>query len=80
MNKRFASLADIVSGRSMAVALVGLGAALPVLAQGVDPFDTAMTTATTKVTAYAGALVGLAAVAVVFLIAIKYVKRIPRAS
>lgn len=79
MNKRFAILGDIVSGRSLAVAAMG---ALPVLAmaQAVDPFDTAMTEATTKVTAYAGALVGLAAVAVVFLIAIKYVKRIPRAS
>lgn len=47
---------------------------------GADPFDAAMTTATTKVGAYAAALVGLAAVAVVFMIAIKYVKRIPRAS
>lgn len=50
------------------------------MAQEVDPFDTAMTTATTKVGAYAAALVGLAAVGVVFMIAIKYVKRIPRAS
>lgn len=46
----------------------------------VDPFDAAMTTATTKVGAYAAALVGLSAVAVVFMIAMKYVKRIPRAS
>ena len=47
---------------------------------GVDPFDAALATATTKVGSYASALVGLAAVAVVFMIAIKYVKRIPRAS
>lgn len=49
-------------------------------AQAVDPFTTAMTEATTKVGTYAAALVGLSAVAVVFMIAMKYVKRIPRAS
>lgn len=55
---------------------------VPVLAmaQSTDPFDTALAEATTKVGSYAAALVGLAAVAVVFMIAIKYVKRIPRAS
>ena len=80
MNKRFATLGDIVSGRRALVALGSIGAAVPAFAQAVDPFDTAMTNATTKVNSYAGALVGLAAVAVVFMIAIKYVKRIPRAS
>ncbi|CAM8660043.1 hypothetical protein MCEMIEM13_01629 [Comamonadaceae bacterium] len=76
MNARFR---NIVSGRS---ALVALASAAPVLsfAQAVDPFDTALTTATTKVTSYAGALVGLAAVSVVFMIAIKYVKKLPKAS
>lgn len=60
---------------------VGAGlASVGAFAQTTDPFDTAMATATTKVTSYAGALVGLAAVAVVFLIAIKYVKKIPKAS
>lgn len=49
-------------------------------AQATDPFDTALTEATTKVSSYAAALVGLSAVAVVFMIAMKYVKRIPRAS
>lgn len=70
---------DLVSGRS---AVVALSAALPVFAfaQSTDPFDTAITTATTKVTSYAGALVTLSAVAVVFMIGMKYVKRIPRAS
>lgn len=51
----------------------------PVLALAstpADPFDTAMTTATGKVEDYAAALVGLAAVGVVFMIAIKYVKKI----
>lgn len=47
---------------------------------GADPFDTAITEATTKVGSYAAALVGLSAVAVVFMIAMKYVKRIPRAA
>lgn len=60
---------------------VGAGlASVGAFAQSTDPFDTAMTTATTKVTSYAGALVGLAAVAVIFMIAIKYVKKIPKAS
>ena len=70
---------DLVSGRSWAVAAA---AALPALsfAQTTDPFDAAMTSATTAVGKYAAALVTLAAVAVVFLIALKYVKRIPRAS
>ena len=50
------------------------------LAQAADPFDTALATVTTKLTSYAGALVGLAAVAVVFMVAVKYVKKLPKAS
>lgn len=52
--------------------------AAPVLASATpsDPFTTAMATATDKVEEYAAALVGLAAVGVVFMIAIKYVKKI----
>jgi hypothetical protein len=51
--------------------------ALPVMAFAqADPFTTAVTDATTKVGTYGAALVGLAAVGVVFGIAIKYVKRI----
>lgn len=50
------------------------------LAQAADPFDSALSTATTKVGSYAAALVGLSAVAVVFMIAMKYVKKLPRAS
>lgn len=49
-------------------------------AQSVDPFDTALTTVTASTTKYASALVGVAAIAVVFMIAIKYVKKLPRAS
>lgn len=43
---------------------------------GADPFDTAVDTITTKVEAYGGALVALAAVGVVFMIGMKYVKKI----
>lgn len=69
-----------VYGRQLAVATTGLALSGLALAQSTDPFDTALTAATTKVGSYAAALVGLSAVAVVFMIAMKYVKRIPRAS
>lgn len=49
-------------------------------AQASDPFDTALATATTKVGGYAAALVGLAAASVVFMIGVKYVKKIKSAS
>jgi hypothetical protein len=60
---------------------VGVAAAVPVLASAApaDPFDTVIASATDKVEAYAGALVGFAGVAVVFMLAIKYIKKIPRA-
>ena len=72
----FRNLSDkILAGTVM------LMCAIPAFAQTAgDPFDTALTTATTKVSSYAAALVGLAAVSVVFMIAIKYVKKLPRAS
>lgn len=54
----------------------GAAAALPLLALADDPFTAAMTTATTSVTTYATALVGLSAVSVVFMIGMKYVKKI----
>jgi hypothetical protein len=66
-----------------AVVAVASAAVLPLAAQAqavTDPFTTAMADATTKVATYAAALVGLAAVGVVFMIAMKYVKKIPRAS
>ncbi len=47
---------------------------------GTDPFDAALTTVTEKTGAYAAALVGVSAVAVVFMVAMKYVKKLPRAS
>lgn len=72
-------VSDFVSGRTFAVALIGVAPVLS-FAQTADPFDAAVAEATTKVGSYAAALVGLSAVAVVFMIAMKYVKRIPRAS
>lgn len=64
------------------IGALALSALAPVLsfAQAVDPFDTAVTTITDKVTSYGGALVGVAAVGVVFMVAIKFVKKLPRAS
>lgn len=82
MLKKFNSVAAFASDKLLAVSVltVGLLAAVGANAQSVDPFDAALTTATTKVGAYAAALVGLAAVSVVFMIGMKYVKRIPRAA
>lgn len=74
--KRAADTAYAKAGVATTLLLGSIGA----YAQSADPFDAAMTTATTKVGSYAAALVGLAAVGVVFMIAIKYVKRIPRAA
>lgn len=82
--KRYgAQVKGAVADLGLRAAVVSSVALAPVLASAqevTDPFDTALATATTKVGAYAAALVGLAAVGVVFMIAIKYVKRIPRAS
>jgi len=62
-----------------ATGLVLSGLAMAQTAGG-DPFTAAVTDATAKVTTYAGALVGLAAVAVVFMIGVKYVKKIKGAA
>ena len=81
MNRRFA----VLRGRVVRIgAAVSAAVFLPAVAFAqstpTDPFDTAMTAMTTKVGAYAAALVGLAAVSVGFMIAIKYVKKLPRAA
>lgn len=57
---------------------IAIATSLPMLAmaQGVDPFETALADATEKIGEYAAALVGVAAVAVVFMIGVKYVKKI----
>lgn len=63
--------------RSRSLAVIA-AASLPVLsfAQTADPFMDAVTDMRETVTTYGGALVGLAAVGVVFWVAIKYVKKI----
>ena len=69
-----------IRNRSRELAIAAVTAA-PVLAfANGDPFDAALADVTTKVSGYAAALVGLAAVAVAFMVAVKYVKKIPRAS
>lgn len=86
MNRQFAQIRvaarkarSAVSNRALAV---GTALSVPMLAmaQATDPFDAAMTTVSGKVESYGGALVGLAAVAVVFFVAIKYVKKISKAA
>lgn len=77
MRERLNSLRQLAARNYLkAGALVGVS--LPMLASAQEPsaFDAAMADATASVTEYATALVGLAAVAVVFMIAIKYVKKI----
>lgn len=59
--------------------LVALASVAPFAAfaqEAADPFTDALAEITTNVTTYGGALVGLAAVGVVFMIAIKYVKKL----
>jgi len=59
------------------IGVVAVGALASVSAFAVDSaFTTAVTTITTDVTSYAGALVGVAAVGVGFMVAVKYVKKI----
>lgn len=64
----------------LSVAVMTLPVAMAANAQAVDPFDAALNEVKGKVGGYGASLVGLAAVAVVFFVAIKYVKKIPRAS
>lgn len=76
---RLAQLSRNNAARAV-VAVATLPVAIAARAQSTDPFDAAVTEVTTKVGGYGAALVGVAAVAVVFMVAIKYVKKIPRAS
>ena len=67
--------------RARSVALVAvLSAPVLAMAQTADPFTDALADATAAVGTYAAGLVGLAAVAVVFMIAAKYVKKLVGAS
>lgn len=77
MKKRFNAIKELAA-RGYREAGIALVVAVPALgmAQTTDPFDTALDEAKTKIEAYAGALIGVAAVAVVFMIGVKYVKKI----
>jgi len=82
MKQKLQQLADLASRNyAKAGALVGTAfVGLPAFAQAVDPFTEATTEITGKITTYGSALVGVAAVGVVFMVAMKYVKKLPRAS
>jgi len=67
-------------GAKVSAAILTAGASVASMAQTTDPFTDAMSTLTTKVTTYGGALVALSAVGVGFFVAMKYVKKIPRAA
>lgn len=69
-----ARVIPFTSKKARVIALAALATAS--LSAHADPFTDAMTDITAKVTEYGGALVGLAAVGVVFMVAIKYVKKI----
>lgn len=56
-------------------ATLALAAPVAAFAQG-DPFATALTDITAKVTTYGGGLIALAAVGVVFMVGVKYVKKL----
>jgi hypothetical protein len=66
--------------RKVGLGAVALTASVGAFAQAATAFDTALTAVTANVTSYAGALVGLAAVGVGFMVAIKYVKKIRSAA
>lgn len=81
MKQKLGVARNWVADKSLGLSVAGMSL-VPVLAraEGADPFDAAITDITAKVTAYGGALVGVAAVAVAFFVAIKYVKKISRAA
>lgn len=82
MKQKLARLAQLSRNNAAraVVAITTLPVAMAARAQSTDPFDAAVDQVTTKVGTYGAALVGVAAAAVVFMVAIKYVKKIPRAS
>lgn len=67
-------------GAKASAAVLLASASVAAMAQETDPFAAAIAALTTKVTTYGGALVTLAAVGVGFFVAMKYVKKIPRAA
>lgn len=59
-----------------AVAAVVVSSPVLAFAQASDPFATAVSDLTTKITTWGAALAGLAAVGVGFMVAVKYIKKI----
>lgn len=76
--KKFNAIREAASrGYLRAGAAVGLGlASVGAFAQSTDPFQDVLDNVTTKVETYAGSLVVLAGVAVVFMVGIKYIKKL----
>lgn len=66
--------------RKIGLGAVAAGASVGAFAQSADAFAGAVSDITAKVTTYGGALVGLAAVGVVFMVGVKYVKKIRSAA
>ncbi|ODU08180.1 MAG: hypothetical protein ABS84_14090 [Rubrivivax sp. SCN 71-131] len=70
-------LSSIRNGwQRVAVGAAGLGASGLALADDPTAFEAAVTSVTTDIGAYGAALVGVAAVGVGFMVAMKYVKKI----
>lgn len=67
-------------GAKIGAGVLAASASVGAMAQATDPFSAALAGLTTKVTTYGGELVVFSAVSVAFFVAIKYVKKIPRAA
>lgn len=76
---RIATIAQNSKAKFAALGALALSAG-SAFAQANDPFTTATTTITEKINTYGAALVGIAAVGVVFWVGIKYVKKISGAA
>jgi len=67
----------VSNGYAKAGVVVGsITLSAPAFAVGEDPFDSAVTTLTTKIAAYGAGLAGLAVIGVGFMVGIKYIKKI----
>lgn len=75
MNARLSQISSAISAKSVAVAAF-LSVPVFAMAQATDPFTAAAADITTKVGEYGAVLVGVAAASVVFMVGIKYVKKI----
>lgn len=76
MRNKLETLRQLAARQYLRAGVAVATVAAPALSFALDPFDTVMTDVTTKVTAYAGALVVLGGVSVAFMVGLKYVKKI----